>query len=563
MKHQTRNLSHRLLSVTLIFLLAAGLFTILPAMSPSFSVQAASAEASARVDASGGAVMRKSPSTVSGKVMLVKDNAKITILNEVFTTKKSTCESDRWYYVSTGGKKGYIRADLVSGISYASIPAVTTDTVNYRSGAGAKMPKKGSVGKGKSITVQLAASNSASKDKWYRVRIGSSSFYMSASYIEFKSSSSSKSSSKSSSAPAFSSGEDISLSGIAKPVALQIGKGFTVQGRVEAPVNISKVVVGITNSSGKWMSQHTAKVNAKSFDIASAQSSLKFGSLTTGEYHYRVNVYVNGKCYSKIDSTFKVLKNELAVKILCSPATGGPARNVYTFSSSNCKRLFAVTGYGKAKVPQGMAFDGKKYYFVYGMSSRQAIVTYSAAGKRLTAQKFPYRMGHPNGITWDPVTGVCYIFKGNQKRIHSWNPSNGRFAKLKTPYSSSGIAYDNKTGLLYSTSRSGIRVYTANGSFNQKKLIPRCSHGIYHYIQDCGAGEGIIFHGVSGANKHSTNFLDIYRASDSKYLASIKVTLGELESVVVGNDGYVQLLINNKSTTDYVWRTPLNVKDLV
>ena len=93
---------------------------------------------------------------------------------------------------------------------------------------------------------------------------------------------------------------------------------------------------------------------------------------------------------------------------------------------------------------------GSQYYILYGMVAGQSVVTYSANGKRLRASKLSFSIGHPNGITWDPQTRLCYVFK-----------------------------------------------------------------------------------------------------------------LGEIESAVVGNDGYLQLLINTMgSNTDYVWKTPLNVKEL-
>ena len=59
------------------------------------------------------------------------------------------------------------------------------------------------------------------------------------------------------------------------------------------------------------------------------------------------------------------------------------------------------------------------------------------------------------------------------------------------------------------------------------------------------------------------NYLDVYRAKDNAYLGSIKITFGEIESAVVGNDGYVRLLINELGDdTDYIWKTPLNVNEL-
>lgn len=256
-------------------------------------------------------------------------------------------------------------------------------------------------------------------------------------------------------------------------------------------------------------------------------------------------------------------KSDLARALLTSPTIGGKARVVYTFNTGNCSKLFSIKGYKNAKVPQGMAFTGSEYYILYGMAAGQSVVTYSANGKRLRASKFSFSIGHPNGITWDPQTRLCYVFKGNTKKIYTYNPATNGFGKSKVAYSSSGIAYDNATNLLYATSKTGIRAYSADGGFRHQKLFARCSHGIFHYTQDCGAGEGFIFHGISGANKKTTNYLDIYRASDNAYLGSIRVNLGEIESAVVGNDGYLQLLVNTMgSNTDYVWRTPLNVREL-
>ena len=255
-------------------------------------------------------------------------------------------------------------------------------------------------------------------------------------------------------------------------------------------------------------------------------------------------------------------KSDLARALLVNPTRGGKARVVYTFTPDNCKKRFAIQGYKKAKVPQGFTFNGSEYYIVYGMAAGQSIVTYAQDGTRLAESKFAFSIGHPNGITWDPVTKLCYVFKGNQKRIYTWNPATNKFGKSKTPYSSSGVGYDNATNMIFASSHTGIRMYTADGKFRHQKLFPRCKPGFFHYIQDCGAGEGFIFHGVSGRSKKTKNQLDIYRAADMAYLGSIKITIGEFESAVVGPGGYLELLINTDGNIDYVWRTPLNINEL-
>ena len=250
-------------------------------------------------------------------------------------------------------------------------------------------------------------------------------------------------------------------------------------------------------------------------------------------------------------------------KALSKKATvGGKTRVVYTFNSKNCRRLFAITGFGNTQVPQAFTFTGKEYYILYGMYASQCIITYSADGKRLKVTPFPKNYGHLNGITWDPKTKLCYIFKGYQTTIYTWDPASGKFGKAKTKYSSSGAGYDNVTDTLYASSESCIRKYTADGKFGYLGKIYRCSPGIDHSVQDCGASNGFVFHGITSRKNRFLNYLDVYRAKDGRYLGSIKVTMDEIESIVVGNDGYLQLIINTDQRTDYVWKTPLNVKDL-
>ena len=402
--------------------------------------------------------------------------------------------------------------------------------VNIRKSATTNSASLGLLNKGTALTIHMevfttATSNSAS-NRWYKVTTGSKTGYVRADFVNVT---------------GFGSTSAVATD------ALNYRKGpattFSKLGTMAMGTQITlQLPARRSGSSDIW---YRAKIGSKTGYVC-------------GDY-----VKVGKSIF--ITKTKKQLKGKsaLAQALLRNPTGGGDARIVYTFDTSNCKKLFAIKGYKNAKVPQGFAFTGSKYYILYGMAAGQSIVTYSAKGKRLDASKFSFCIGHPNGITWDPVTKMCYIFKGNQKTIYTWNPATGKFGKSATPYSSSGVAYDKETNRLYATSHTGIRAYSTNGSFTHMKLFSRCSHGFFHYIQDCGAGGGFIFHGISGANKRSTNYLDVYRAKDNAYLGSIKITFGEIESAVVGNDGYVRLLINELGDdTDYIWKTPLNVNEL-
>ena len=449
--------SNRIIKKVVTLIMAATmLFTAMPVMSaPSFTVSAAAITATGKISESG-VNLRASASTDSRSKATLKKNKKLTIHKEVFTKKKSKKAINRWYYVTVGKKKGYIRSDFVKDFSWSNTAAVTTEELNYRTGPSTSFKVIGTTGVGDAVTLLLPAKYTDSDLSWYRARVNGKTAYVCADYIK-------------------------------------LGTSLFIQ-----------------------------------------------------------------KTPQELEG-----KSDLAKALLTNPTRGGKARVVYTFSTENCFPRFAIEGYRNAIVPQGFTFTGNEYYILYGMAAGQSIVTYSLDGTRTGASKFSFCIGHPNGITWDPVTQICYIFKGNQKRIYTWNPATNKFGKSKTPYSSSGVGYDNATNLIYASSHTGIRAYSADGKFTHQRLFPRCSPGFSHYIQDCGAGEGFIFHGVSGLNKKAKNQLDIYRAADMAYLGSISITIGEYESAVIGPEGYLELLINTSEMTDYVWRTPLNINELI
>lgn len=277
----------------------------------------------------------------------------------------------RWYYVTAGSNSGYIRSDLVKDITWSNTAAVSTDSLNYRTGPDTSYKLLGTTGVGAPLTLLLPAYLYGSKSSWYKVSVNSKTAYVSAEFIK-------------------------------------LGTSLFIQ------------------------------KSAKDLEG----------------------------------------KSDLAKALLINPTRGGNSRVIYTFTPDNCIKRFAIKGYKRAKVPQGFTFNGSSYYIVYA------------------------------------------------------------------------------------SSHSGIRAYTSDGRFTHQKVFPRCKPGYFHYIQDCGAGEGFIFHGVSGKNKKARNQIDIYRAADMAYLGSIAISIGEYESAVVGPGGYLELLINTSGNTDYIWRTPLNINEL-
>ncbi len=436
---------------TAIFMIAALVFTALPVLGTS-DVYAASISASGTVSA-GGAVLRKKPSSASGKVMTLSEGTSVTLKEEIFTSTSHKAIY-RWYKVKTAGKTGYVRSDKLRNLDYGSEIGVTVDALESRTGPGTDFKKRGVIDWGTELKIMLPSRMKGSNEIWYKTKVKGKTLYL-----------------------------------------------------------IKKYVARTTKA------EPSPKLKLKG-------------------------------------------RPKIARALLRKPKRGGKARTVYTFNSKNCKRLFSVHGYSGITTPQGLAYTGKRYYVLYGNDYGQRIVTYSAKGKRLKATRFAFSIGHPNGMTWDPKTRLCYIFKGHHPKIYTWNPKTNKFGKSRTPYNASGGAYDPSTKMIYASSKPCMYTLSADGKFKLASAFGRCDHSFWHSAQDCGAGGGFLFHAVSGSNYRSVNYLDVYRISDRKYLGSIKVTLGEVESAIVDKKGYVELLINHSGHTDYVWRTPLNIKDL-
>lgn len=164
------------------------LVTFIVVLHPINTYATSAPTASAKVNSSSGAYLRKSSSTTSASVALLDDNTSLVIHKEVFKSKTSTAAKNRWYYVTAGSYKGYIRADLVDSIKYSSVKSKVTGSVAYRKGAGTKMKKAGTLKKGKTVNVYLesrpVSSTRGSSAKWYKIRIGSKYYHVCSSKIK-------------------------------------------------------------------------------------------------------------------------------------------------------------------------------------------------------------------------------------------------------------------------------------------------------------------------------------------------------------------------------------------
>ncbi|MBR2706378.1 MAG: hypothetical protein IKE74_03965 [Mogibacterium sp.] len=170
----------------LTLILITAFLTVLVSAAAAFGLSAPSA--TGMTNSKEGVVLRKSSSVSSKRLGVIGDNTRLTIHKEIYKKKSSTAAKDRWYYVTAGGRKGYVRADLVDTVRYRTVKGRVTSTVKYRKGAGTGMKSAGKYRKNASVKVVLAArplsKYRGSSNTWYKVKAGSRYYYVCSSKVK-------------------------------------------------------------------------------------------------------------------------------------------------------------------------------------------------------------------------------------------------------------------------------------------------------------------------------------------------------------------------------------------
>ena len=110
----------------------------------------------------------------------------------------------------------------------------------------------------------------------------------------------------------FAANSKVTASGYTAPTSIVAGKGFAIKGKLSSNVTIKRVEVGIASSKTKWTSYKydNKSVNAKTFDLARADSKLKFGKLKAGTYYYRIFAHTSdGMVHTVLNQKFNVKKS--------------------------------------------------------------------------------------------------------------------------------------------------------------------------------------------------------------------------------------------------------------
>ena len=242
-------------------------------------------------------------------------------------------------------------------------------------------------------------------------------------------------------------------------------------------------------------------------------------------------------------------------------SAGASARVIYWLDADNCELVKTITGAGGADVPQGLAYTGDKYIVSYGMGNPDRIISFDVDGDGKEVSVPGLALGHPNGLAYSDVKGLCYCVKGYTSRAVTYDPETGEYDAMNFAYGCSGVGYDRKNKWLYTSSYTMMTAYDAE-DYSVLHTTRRVSHSGAIYTQDCGGHGGILMHCVSGSNKHGTNYIDLYDMENGRYLGSFGCDLSEVESVIVDDEGFLEIMANNTSGTDYIWKTGINIDSL-
>lgn len=244
-------------------------------------------------------------------------------------------------------------------------------------------------------------------------------------------------------------------------------------------------------------------------------------------------------------------------------AGGAGAHIIYSLGEGDCEAVKYITGAGSVDIPQSFAYTGDQYIVAYGMNDAQRIITFDKDGDGKSVSVPSVALGHPNGFCYDSVNKTCYCVKGWSGRAVTYKPETGEYGVVTFPAGASGIGYDRKEDLIYTCSRTLMAAYrVGDDGITTEHRCGVVKHSGHTYTQDCGGHAGIMMRVLSGSNRHGTNYIDLYDMLHGQYLGTISCNLSEVESATVDDDGYMLLLSNYTSSTDIIWKTPINIEDI-
>ena len=198
------------------------------------------------------------------------------------------------------------------------------------------------------------------------------------------------------------------------------------------------------------------------------------------------------------------------------------------FEESDLEEVASIPCAGSSGAPQSFSYTGKDYIVTY---EDKTLATFGEDGEEKGRDGL--NMTHPNGSTY--ANGKVYVVH-TSSGCTIYNTENGNTGGIRLPRVTSGIAYDASINSFYLSG--GPKVLITDDHFRQTGKIMKVR---YNRAQDIGAGDGVVLVAVWTGG---TNYVDVYRTSDGKYIGGYEVPFGEIESVT-SVDKHLVFLIHN------------------
>ena len=261
---------------------------------------------------------------------------------------------------------------------------------------------------------------------------------------------------------------------------------------------------------------------------------------------------------TKSTEEYAAASKDITVNVLDSvyvDPEGAEPHYFYKLNKDNCECLMTIQGTEDSIYPQSFVYYDNKYIITF-IKNKRRIITF---GDEKNVYEPEAELGHASGLTI--MDGRCYSVRGEGSTLCvTFDQPSSNYGSFELAYGASGIAYDTKTGRFFTSSRTGMYAYEKD--FTVVNTIKPLIRKSKYSVQDCGAYDGILMHCVSGEDVQGTNYIDFYDMNNSKYLGSIECELNERESLIVDDEGFIELLCIGERPDSYIWKTPINMKKI-
>ena len=111
-----------------------------------------------------------------------------------------------------------------------------------------------------------------------------------------------------------SAASNLKIASVVAPSTIYKGDGFSISGKITSNYKISQVYVSVLDQSGKPVLSATANPAAKSYNVSKVDAKIKFGSLSTGTYTYKVMAKDAKQTSTLVNRQFEVINRPEATK---------------------------------------------------------------------------------------------------------------------------------------------------------------------------------------------------------------------------------------------------------